>query len=180
MERLGFGNWLPSTFPRRYRLWISTMLRSTFGRLLVPSMDRRLKPQPLGPKPHAICLYMARLKNWSPPSLPCPPLLPILETVAVYLRKRLTTLPPMPSGCVIQPFEPRGCMWAVGSLKRLVRQLCPLASSALACVGLPVAWMLFCLCALRFSIRPTTISGKDSRVWWLNHPQLIHTHLLSL
>lgn len=36
--------------------------------------------------------------------------------------------------------------------------------------------MLFCLFALAFSTRPTTSSGRANRLWWLNHPQLIHTH----
>src|SRR2546421_408553 len=37
--------------------------------------------------------------------------------------------------------------------------------------------MLFCLCALAFSTRPTTLSGRANRVSLLNHPQRIHTHV---
>ena len=47
---------------------------------------------------------------------------------------------------------------------------------ALACAGLLVVWMLFCLCALPFSTAPTTTSGRANLVWLLSHPQLIHTH----
>src|SRR2546423_979470 len=164
------------TFLELSRLWISTTLSNISGRSLVPSMDRRQKPQPFGPNKHAICLCMATLKNCSPPSLPCPLLLPSLGRAAVCLKKLVTTLPPTPSGCVILLFEHRGCISAVGSLKRLVRRLWLLASSAPACAGPLMAWMLFCLCALPFSTRPTTISGRANRVLLLNHPQLIHTH----
>src|SRR2546421_1441448 len=176
MERLGFGNEPMHTFLELSRLWISTTLSNISGRSLVPSMDRRQKPQPFGPNKHAICLCMATLKNCSPPSLPCPLLLPSLGRAAVCLKKLVTTLPPTPSGCVILLFEHRGCISAVGSLKRLVRRLWLLASSAPACAGALMAWMVFCLCALAFSTRPTTISGRANRVLLLNHPQLIHTH----
>ncbi len=37
--------------------------------------------------------------------------------------------------------------------------------------------MRFCLCALLFSTRLMTLSGRHNLVWLLNHPQLIHTHL---
>src|SRR2546421_2143735 len=163
-------------FLERSRLWISTTPRNTFGRSLGPSMERRQKPQPLGPKAPAICLCMATLKNWAPPSQPCPPLLPSLGRAAVCPRKRWTTFPPTPSGCAIRRFEHRECISAVGSLKRLVRRWWRLASSAPACAGPLMAWMLFCLCALRFSTRPTTLSGRANRVWLLNHLQIIHTH----
>jgi hypothetical protein len=78
-------------------------------------------PPRVGPKTPVSCLCTATLKNWSPPSLPCPPLLPSLGRVAVCQKKRLTTLPPMPSACGILRFEHRGCMSAVASLKRDVK-----------------------------------------------------------
>ncbi len=100
----------------------------------------------------------------------------ILERVAVCLRKPSTTLPLMPSGGGIRRFEHRGCMWAVASLKRLVKLWWRLASSARVCAGLLAAWMLFCLCARAFSTAPTTTSGRANLVWLLRHPQLISTH----
>src|SRR5437588_12893765 len=119
---------------------------------------------------------MAELRNWSPLSLPCPPLLLSLGRAAVYPRKLVTTLPPMPSACGILLFGRKGCMSAMASLKPLVKAWWLLVSSALACVGPLMAWMLFCLCGLAFSTRPTTIFGKANCVLLLNHPQLIHTH----
>src|SRR5512135_2101507 len=177
MEPFGSGNKPRNTFRAPFRLWTSTMLRSMSGKSLVPFMGHRPRPQSFGPKGPAICLCTATLKNWSRPSLLCPPLPQILERVAVYRRKPSTTLPLMPSGCVIRRFEHRGCMWAGGSLKRLVKPLWLLASSARVCAGLLAAWMLFCLCALAFSTAPTTTSGRANLVWLLRHPQLISTHL---
>src|SRR5579859_286303 len=176
MALLGSGNWLPSTFPRRYRLWISITLRNTSGKWLVPSMDRRLRPLRFGPKTPAICLYTATLKNSPQPSLLCPPLPLRLGKAAVCLRKLLTTLLPTLSACVIRLFAHKGCMWAVASLKPLVRRLWLLASSALVCVGPLAAWMRFCLCALPFSTAPMTLSGRANLVSSLDLPQLIHTH----
>src|SRR5947209_6470287 len=165
-----------NTFLERSRLSISTTLRNTCGRWLVPSMERKPKPQSFGPNPPAICWCMATLKNWSQPSRPCPPLPQILERAGVCLRKRLTTLAPMPSACGIRRFAHKACISAVALLKRRVRRWWRLASSARACAGPLRAWMLYCLCALACSTTPTTISGRDNHVWLLNHPQPIHTH----
>src|SRR5947209_7021361 len=145
------------------------------GRSLVPSMDRKRRPQRCGQNSHAICLCMAKLRNWSPLWLPCPPLRLRLGRAAVCPRKLSTTLLPMPSACGILLFGRKGCMSAVASLKPLVKALWLLVSSALACVGPLMAWMLFCLYGLPFSTRPTTISGKANCVSLLNHPQRIHT-----
>src|SRR5437588_3136473 len=49
--------------------------------------------------------------------------------------------------------------------------------SPVVCVGLLLAWMLFCLCALPFSTIPTTTFGMANLVSLLDLPQLIHTHL---
>src|SRR5437588_243527 len=139
-------------------------------------MDHRPRPLRFGPKTPVICSSMATLKHWSRLSLLCLPLPRHQVRARVSLSKLLATLPPMPPACVTQHFEHRGCMWAAASLKRLVKPLWLLVSSALACVGLLMDWMLFCLCVLPFSTRPTTLSGRTNLVWLLNYPQLIHTH----
>ena len=61
-----------------------------------------------------------------------PPIVPPPGQDEVFPSKLLATLPPMLSGCVIRRFEHRGCMSAVASLKRLVKPLLLLVSSALA------------------------------------------------
>src|SRR5258707_8967110 len=139
-------------------------------------MDHRLRPPSFGPKRPVICSSTARLKHWSPLSLLCLPLPHRQVRARVSPSKLLATLPLMTPACVIRRFVHRGCMWAVASLKRLVKPLSLLVSSALACAGLLKAWMRFCLCVLLFSTRPTTLSGRTNLVWLLNHPQLIHTH----
>src|SRR2546429_720921 len=141
-------------------------------------MEHRLRPPRFGPKTPVICSSTAKLKLWSPPSLLCLPLPHHQVKARVSPSKLLATLLPMPPACVIRRFEHRGCMWAVASLKRLVKPLWLLVSSALACAGPLLAWMRFCLCVLLFSTRPTTLSGRTNLVWLLNHPQLIHTHWL--
>src|SRR5712672_2810183 len=139
-------------------------------------MDHRPRPPSFGPKTPVICSSMAKLKLWSQPSLLCLPLLRHQVKARVSPSKLLATLPPTPPACGIRHFERRGCMWAVASLKRLVKPLSLLVSSALACAGPLGAWMRFCLCVLLFSTRPTMLSGRTNLVWLLNHPQLIHTH----
>jgi hypothetical protein len=52
-----------------------------------------------------------------------PPIAPEPGESRSVPEKAVDYFTPMPSACGIRLFEHRGCMWAVGSLKRLVRQL---------------------------------------------------------
>src|SRR5436853_2492624 len=176
MERIGFGIWLLSSFPARCRLWTSTMPKSMFGKWLMRSSVGRPKRVYLGQNKHVICLFMARLRtSW--PRFPSFLPLPHPQAKArVFHSKLLATLPPMPSACAILLFVHRACMWAVASLRLLVRPWSLLVSSALACALPLMVWMLSYPCARPNSIAPMTSSGRRSPGWLLDtYNFFIHT-----
>jgi len=90
------------------------------------------------------------------------------KSKSIRSRKLLATLLPMQNACVILLFVHRACMWAVASLRLLVKPWSLLVSSALACDGLPKAWIPSCLCALPSSTGPLTSSGRLNLSWSLD------------